>query len=60
MQNQLLAAQFPAQRNREFSDVLQGNFLDEQGNFRSAENSQSMSAFGGKADTTTVSCSGSL
>jgi hypothetical protein len=58
-QNQSLAVNFPAQRNREFSNVLQGNFLDEQGNFRSAENSQSMSAFGGKADTTTVSFRGS-
>jgi hypothetical protein len=49
-QNQSLAAKFPAQRNREYSDVLQGKFLDEQGNFRSTENNQSMSAIGGKAD----------
>jgi hypothetical protein len=48
-QNQSLAAKFPAQRNREFSDVLQGKFLDEQGNFRSTEN-KSMSPVGGKAD----------
>jgi hypothetical protein len=58
-QNQSLAAEFPAQRNREFSNVLQGNFLDEQGNFRSTENNQSMSAFGGKADMIGVSHRGS-
>jgi hypothetical protein len=31
-QNQSLAAEFP-QRDREFSNVLQGNFLDKQGNY---------------------------
>jgi hypothetical protein len=35
-QNQLLAVKFPMQRNREFSGVLQGKFLKEQGNFRSS------------------------
>jgi hypothetical protein len=51
-QNQSLAGEFPAQRNREFSKVLQGKFLDEQGKNRSTENNQAMSAFGAKADIT--------
>jgi hypothetical protein len=58
-QNQSLAVKFPAQRNRDFTNVLQGKFLDKQGNFHSTENNQAMSAFGAKADTIAVSCRGS-
>jgi hypothetical protein len=32
---QSLADKFPAQGNREFSNVLQGRFFDKQGNYRS-------------------------
>jgi hypothetical protein len=34
---QLLADKFPAQGNREFSNVLQGTLFDKQGKYRSAE-----------------------
>jgi hypothetical protein len=34
---QSFADKFPVQRNREFSNVLQGRFFDKQGNYRSAE-----------------------
>jgi hypothetical protein len=54
-----MRAWFPAKRNREFSNVLQGKFLDEQGKFLLDGNNPPISTFGSKAGTATVSCRGS-
>jgi hypothetical protein len=45
-QIQSLADKFPAQVNREFSNLLQGIFLDKQGNYRSIADTRRISSIG--------------
>jgi len=53
-QIQSLGQKFPTQENREFSNPLQGRFLDEQGNFQSTleKSPQAVSALRVKAGIT--------